>query len=40
MKDAKILYNKCGSGISQYYDEGYKGHEGMCLVCKVDFPLE
>ena len=30
----------CGTKITEYYHDGYKGNRGKCTNCGVDFPLE
>jgi len=40
VSEDKVLCNICNSIVLQYYNEGYKGNRGKCLVCNTDFPLE
>jgi hypothetical protein len=40
MEKSKILCSNCNNEIVEYYDEGYKGNRGKCVLCKIDFPLE
>jgi len=32
--------DNCNNVIIEYYDDGYRGNRGKCIVCNIDFPLE
>ena len=40
MEKSKIMCDNCNNVIIEYYDDGYRGNRGKCVVCNIDFPLE
>lgn len=40
MPEKEIKCEHCGSTITSYYSEAYKGNRGRCASCEVEFPLD